>query len=111
MQHWISKPKYSVGPSLEIAHVTTDDENSNDTAYGFSDDTLVNVFVGDALSKFLNTGDEYRLKNDFSSATQIQVEIEMFHFSRPILKAIFPLESDLCGLFENFALSGSPLTP
>ena len=49
MEHWLTKPKYSVGKRGKLAHIDSNDEFNNVKASMAIDDALVSVLTGDAL--------------------------------------------------------------
>ena len=55
MEHWLTKPRYSVRKGGKLSRVDSDDEFNNVKASGFINDDLVLVLKGDALKKFLFT--------------------------------------------------------
>ena len=57
IEHWLTKPKYSVGKSGRFTHIDSNDEFKNIKASTAVDDTLVSVLDGDTLNKFLHQKD------------------------------------------------------
>ena len=89
MEHWLTKPKYSVGKGGKLTHVDSNDEFNNVKASGYVDDALVGVLDGNVLRKFLHRKDLYTkkgfkkidvLKANFTGASGLQIPKEMFAF-------------------------------
>ena len=59
MEHWLTKPKYSVGKSGRLTHIDSDNEFNNVKVSMAADDALVSILDVNILEKFLHQKDLY----------------------------------------------------
>ena len=62
MQHYLTKPKYSVGKIKKLEHVDHDDKFNNVKASMAINDALITDLKGYTLKMFLHRKDEYHGK-------------------------------------------------
>ena len=56
MEHWLTKPKYSVGKIDRLVHIDSDNEFNNIKVSMVVNDALVSVLGGDTLKRSFTRG-------------------------------------------------------